>query len=51
MNEFDEDFPECPDCGYVGEFETVENPEHLHGVVGCTSDVCPECGWFDDGLA
>lgn len=41
----DSDSMTCEECGYTGtDFLEEENPEHLWGVVGQVSDVCPECG-------
>lgn len=41
---------QCENCGYVGEFEEKENPEHLWGAVGETSYFCPECGAWQNEI-
>jgi hypothetical protein len=42
MSDSDES-PQCAECGYIGEMDETENPEHLWGVVGSTTTLCPDC--------
>lgn len=49
-NDDDDDGGGCPECGFDGSFDVVENPQYLWGVVGETSEVCPDCGYSNDGL-
>lgn len=49
MSDFDEQTV-CPECGYSGEMDETENPEHLWGVIGQFTTVCPECGASLDDL-